>query len=382
MKLCHAGHTVLMVEEHDQIGRPFQCAGLVNPGAMKKVGLESTALTRIWGARIHGPGGTLVEIGTPERTRTWSVCRKLFDEAIVAQAISSGSSIMLNSKPIKTSISEDCVFTTILTDGEELTVKSKVLLGCDGAHSWVRRYHRMGRVRETMIGFQIDVTGYQHKEGKLDMYTGHKIAPGFFAWAIPTGTTTRIGTFSRPDLLGSRSSEETLTELINHELWKHRFDGCSEVGRYCGPVPAKPIRKPAVGRVFVFGDAAGLCKPTTGGGIGPGFLHVDNSLELISNVIGSERPNLNATDRLARQIIKPIMKRHSRARALRDFFLTNSTDEELESIFRIWARPDVIEIIQKYGEIENPVPLGLKMLKDVPEFRRIAIRAANSLVFA
>ena len=76
------------------------------------------------------------------------------------------------------------------------------------------------------------------------------------------------------------------------------------------------------------------------------------------------------------------MKRHSRARALRDFFLTNSTDEELESIFRIWARPDVIEIIQKYGEIENPVPLGLKMLKDVPEFRRIAIRAANSLVFA
>ena len=47
-----------MVEEHDQIGRPLQCAGLVNPGAMKKVGLESTALTRIWGARIYGPGGT------------------------------------------------------------------------------------------------------------------------------------------------------------------------------------------------------------------------------------------------------------------------------------------------------------------------------------
>ena len=110
--------------------------------------------------------------------------------------------------------------------------------------------------------------------------------------------------------------------------------------------------------------------------------HVDNSLELISKIIRSDSLNWNATDRLAKQIIKPIMKRHNRARALRDFFLTNSTDEELESIFRIWARPDVIEIIQKYGEIENPVPLGLKMLKDVPEFRRLAIRAANSLVFA
>tara|TARA_B100000925_G_scaffold289331_1_gene271988 strand:+ start:603 stop:1808 length:1206 start_codon:yes stop_codon:yes gene_type:complete len=381
-KLCHAGHTVLIIEEHDQIGRPFQCAGLVNPGSMEKVGLESTALTRIWGARIHGPSGTLVEIGTPERTRTWSVCRKLFDEAIVAQAISAGCSIMLNSTPKNTSISEDYIITTLSTDGGELTVKSKVLLGCDGAHSWVRRYHRMGRVRETMIGFQIDVTGYQHKDGKLDMYTGQQIAPGFFAWAIPTGTTTRIGTFSRPDLLGEISSEETLTELLNHELWKDRFEGCSEVGRYCGPVPAKPVKKPALGRVFLFGDAAGLCKPTTGGGIGPGFTHVDNSLELVSKVIESDNINSNATDRWARQIIKPIMKKHDRARALRDFFLTNSTDEELDSIFRVWARPEVIELIQKYGEIENPVPLGLKMLKDVPEFRRIALRAANSLIFA
>ena len=28
------GNSVLMIEEHDQIGRPFQCAGLVNPASM------------------------------------------------------------------------------------------------------------------------------------------------------------------------------------------------------------------------------------------------------------------------------------------------------------------------------------------------------------
>ena len=49
----------------------------------------------------------------------------------------------------------------------------------------------MGRVRETMIGFQIDVTGYQHKEGKLDMYTGHKMhqasLPGLYPPALLLG---------------------------------------------------------------------------------------------------------------------------------------------------------------------------------------------------
>ena len=381
-QLVVMGHSALIIEEHEQIGRPFQCAGLINPGSMAKVGLENTAQTRIWGARIHSPFGTLVEIGTPERTRTWSVCRKLFDEAVVTQALRAGATLKLNTKPTATKVMDDRIETTCVTNGSEITVSSRVLLGCDGAHSWVRRYHRMGNIREMMIGYQIDVTGYSHKEGKLDMYTGHDIAPGFFAWAIPTGTTTRIGTFSRADLLQERSSEETLNSLLTHEIWSDRFSNCNVVGRYCGPVPAKPLTRPSRGRIMLFGDAAGLCKPTTGGGIGPGFDHVDSSLEHISRVISKDTINKRKADKVTSGIIKPISRKHDRARALRDAFLTSTTDEELESIFKIWAKPQVIELIQKYGEIENPIPLGLKMLKEVPEFRRVASKAAGSLIFA
>ena len=381
-RLANRGKSVLMVEEHAQIGRPFQCAGLVNPGSMAKVGLEKLAQTRIWGARIHGPEGTLVEIGSSDRTRTWSVCRKLFDEAVVNMAISSGAGLMLNSRPVETRVLGDRVETTIESDSGTIQVSSRVLLGADGAHSWTRRYHRMGRVREMMIGFQIDVTGYAHSEGKLDMYTGRTVAPGFFAWAIPTGTTTRIGTFSRPDLLEGRSSEDTLNSLLNHHLWRERFSGCSEVGRYCGPVPAKPVRRPSRGRVMLFGDAAGLCKPTTGGGIGPGFDHVDALVGHISEVIESDEINEKSSDKICIDAIKPIAKKHDRARALRDAFLTSTTDEELEAIFKVWAKPEVIALIQKYGEIENPIPLGLRLLKDVPEFRKLARKAAGSLIFA
>ena len=46
-RLCEGGSTVLIVEEHAQIGRPFQCAGLVNPKAMELVGLTDTVLTPI-----------------------------------------------------------------------------------------------------------------------------------------------------------------------------------------------------------------------------------------------------------------------------------------------------------------------------------------------
>ena len=53
--LGRSGHSVLIIEEHSEIGRPFQCAGLVNPGAMARVPLEKTVLSPIWGARINSP---------------------------------------------------------------------------------------------------------------------------------------------------------------------------------------------------------------------------------------------------------------------------------------------------------------------------------------
>ncbi|MBT4407950.1 MAG: FAD-dependent oxidoreductase, partial [Euryarchaeota archaeon] len=39
-KLSEKGHKVLLLEEHSEIGRPFQCAGLVTPKVMEMVGLH------------------------------------------------------------------------------------------------------------------------------------------------------------------------------------------------------------------------------------------------------------------------------------------------------------------------------------------------------
>ena len=180
---------ILILEEHSEIGRPFQCAGLVNPKAMASVGLLNTVLTPIWGARIYSPEGTLVEIGQEDKIRTWSVCRKLFDEAVVIQSIKSGADIWLSSKPVNLEVNEDRVEIEILTPTGIKKLTTKIVCGADGAHSWVRRTMRMGRPKETMIGMQIEVTGYRGKSGKLDMYTGTDISPGVFAWVIPSGDT-------------------------------------------------------------------------------------------------------------------------------------------------------------------------------------------------
>ena len=380
-KLNDYGHSVLLLEEHDEIGRPFQCAGLVNPAAMETIGLESSILTSIWGANIHSPNGKRVSIGDPNIPRTFSVCRKIFDEAVVMQSIATGTEIMLSTKPVSASIENEYVEVNIDGPNGSETVRCKLLCGADGAHSWVRRKFRMGNPTETMIGFQIEVTGYSGDDGMLDMYTGESIAPGFFSWAIPTGETTRLGTWTKANLMGGTSSEEFMSRLIEDKNLNSRFADCSEVARFCGPVPSGIVRRPMRERVALFGDAAGICKPTTGGGIGPGFKQVDMLVPLLSNAI-SENDLSEVRMKALSSKLKQMKRDQRKKRALRDAFLTEMNDSELEDIFSVWARPEVTDLINEFGDIENPIPLGVKMLREVPEFRRLAGRAAKAILWS
>tara|TARA_B100001173_G_scaffold312556_1_gene334753 strand:- start:7137 stop:8339 length:1203 start_codon:yes stop_codon:yes gene_type:complete len=380
-KLVGLGHSVLIVEEHSEIGRPFQCAGLVNPGAMQRVPMEDTILSPIWGARINSPSGITVDIGSPERIRTWSVCRKKFDEGVVRLAVNNGAEIVLGSRPSDISIQDDYAEVTITNSDSENIVRCSLICGCDGAHSWVRREMKMGRPKEMMIGYQLEVTGYEGEEGKLDMFTGEDIAPGFFAWAIPSGDTTRIGMWSRSDMLSGKSCEMMVDYLMNHSVWKDRFTGCKIIGRFGGPVPSGLLRFPMKERVALFGDASGACKPTTGGGIGTGFDQVDVLVPKLSEYMLSGDLSEQKMRRLCKSI-EPLRRKLKRARALRDAFLTQVTDDELDEVFRVWSRPEVTEIINQSGEIDNPIPLGLRLLKEVPEFRSLASKAASAVIWS
>ena len=381
--LSQRGQRVLLLEEHSEIGRPFQCAGLVTPNAMKQVGLFDTILEEVDGALIHGPSGTLVPVGTSGKVRTYVVCRKLFDEGVVKQSMLSGTTLWLNSKPINAESNEDCVSIMLSKEGVETEITTKLLIGCDGAHSWTRRHFKMGRPKELMIGFQTEVVGYKNRKRWLEMYSGSAIAPGFFAWVIPSGNDScRIGLWSTADRLEGKSIEECYHSLLNHPLWKDRFADIKETARYCGPVPSGMVKKPYKNRVLLLGDAAGMAKPTTGGGIGPGFEQINGIVDKLSLAI--DRNNLSETNlkHIAKAHFEKMKKDQNRARALRNLLVSDCEDTELDHNFEQFAKPEIINLINQVGDIEKPVPLGMALLRKVPAFRKMALRAGMKLIFS
>ena len=381
--LAQRGQRVLILEEHEEIGRPFQCAGLVTPNAMKQVNLYETILEDIDGALIHGPSGTLVPVGTGGDVKTFVVCRKLFDQGVVQKAMANGATLWLNSKPINAEVNDDYVQLTIQSDGQIITITTKLLIGCDGAHSWTRRHFKMGHPKELMIGFQVEVVGYEYRKRWLEMYSGSEIAPGFFAWVIPSGNDScRIGLWSTADRLEGRSIEECYNALLDHPLWKDRFANVSEVARYCGPVPSGMVRKPFKNRVLLLGDACGMAKPTTGGGIGPGFEQISGIVDNLSLAIDKNQLTENNLKTICKSHFDKMKKDQNRAKALRNLLVSDCSDKELDRHFEQFAKPEIINLINEAGDIEKPVPLGMALLRRVPAFRKLAIKAGFKYIFS
>jgi hypothetical protein len=79
--------------------------------------------------------------------------------------------------------------------------------------------------------------------------------------------------------------------------------------------------------------------------------------------------------------MEQMRREQQRSRALRDFFVTSRSDAELHHHFELFAKPEVIEMINEQGDIERPVALGMALMKEVPEFRKIALKAGFAMMF-
>lgn len=381
--LSACGIRVLMLEEHAEIGRPFQCAGLVTPSAMDAVGAHHTVLEEVDGALIHGPSGTLVPVGTEGTLRTYVVCRKRFDQFVVQQAMESGAELWLNATPTEAEVNDNGATLTVNRGGAAAKITCKLIIGADGAHSWTRRNFKMGRPKELMIGFQTEVIGYEGRDRWLEMYSGQAIAPGFFAWVIPSGFGShRIGLWSTADRLNGRSIESCYQDLIDHPLWKDRFENVTEVARYCGPVPSGMVKRNVKQRVMLLGDAAGMAKPTTGGGIGPGFHQIQCILNPLVEAIVNDNLNEPALKSITKKPWESMKREQDRARALRNLLVSDCSDETLDKHFRAFAHPNTLKLINEIGDIEKPVPLGMALLRQVPAFRPLALKAGVRLLLS
>ena len=75
-------------------------------------------------------------------------------------------------------------------------------------------------------------------------------------------------------------------------------------------------------------------------------------------------------------------KEQNRARSLENLLVSDCEDEVIEITEDNLLSQEIVELINQVGDIEKPVPLGLALIRKVPAFRKLALKAGMKLIFS
>ena len=166
---------------------------------------------------------------------------------------------MLGHRVMVVSTDEDGASVQV-SDGEERrTLRSRALVLASGFGSDLTGQLGLGKVGDFATGVQAEVMAPD--VDRIHVYFGRGIAPGSFAWLVPTREgRALVGLLCRHR--GHAHLEKLLLKLQAQGVVTEVTRAPSRWG-----IPLRPLPRTYGRRVLAVGDVAGQVKPTTGGGM-------------------------------------------------------------------------------------------------------------------
>ncbi len=356
-------HDVVVIEEHEKVGRPLQCAGLVSPRTIDGITKDSV-LRVIKDFVLHSPGEERIELHARE-PKGVVIDRRMFDSELANRAIDLGAHFRLNTRISKIKSGENGVTLDCWSDHQHTEIKSLLVVGADGPRSIVRKNVTKRNFEILYKGAQFEGSDPSSDDRVVEMWIGNDIAPGFFAWKIPTGDTLRVG-------LCTKSDDPPMSLLKSFA--RKNFPDMRVTDKQSGLIPVGQIGKLVSGRLALIGDAAGQTKPITGGGV---FLGKRAS-ELLAESIMVKGVCPEALAGYEQKYCGEFGQEISRAWLIRKI-INRLSDKKLDNAVRILSEKAVVSIFEEEGDIDNPAGISSAILRKSPKLLQFAPALLRSL---
>lgn len=349
-KAAESGANVVIFEEHPRAGWPIQCAGLLGVRAMEEseLPLAKFAIRSVRGAMVVSPGGFQVAFKSHD-VKAWVVDRRLFDRALLAEAAKSGAEVRMGT-PV-TGLAARKGGRSLLKVGrgsDQEKIEAKVVVSAEGVGGRIARMAGISPPSAIFSSAQVEVPFEVDDQEMVEVFLGERIAPGFFAWAIPASEgTARVG------LCCKERACLHLKRLLKSPAIRGRVRG-GPLHLVVGGLPLGPPASTVADGIIAVGDAAGQVKPTSGGGIYPGLV----SAKIAGTVAAAASQEGDAS--AARLQEYDMRWRRDLGRELRLGMIVHKmraemADGEVDDLIRhLGDREDLIRIIEEVGDIDRP----------------------------
>jgi geranylgeranyl reductase family protein len=364
-QLSKNGFDVAVIEEHSEIGRPVHCTGIMGKDSFSEYDLPRSAiLNDLRTVRFYSPSGQTFSY-THDRIEAVVVDRSVFDEALGRDAKAAGATMIHETRA--TSIQNDSSHVRIkLRSGEELKARACVL-AC-GANYTVQRTLGLGTPSFFLSSAQAELPA--GPEGDVEMHFSSQTAPKGFAWVVPVRRGTR--NYVRVGLMCEAQVEERFRSFVLSVAPRWDIPGGLDLKPVRKILPLAPISRTFADRLLIVGDAAGLVKPTTGGGIYYSIVSGAIAANVLADSLKSDRLDAGSLSiyatrwqqRLGSELKAQMVFRHH-AQSL--------ADSDIEDIFDLVRTDGVLPLVRKSAKFNQHRKLIWDLLRHT-QFRQILLR--------
>jgi geranylgeranyl reductase family protein len=366
-RLASQGHDVLMLEEHATIGAPVHCTGLLGLEAFDEFDLpRDIILSQAGAAKFWGAAGQSVTIRS-ERIQAAIIDRAALDARLAARATGAGAELRPGCRAEAVEVGPSEVRVT--ASGLEAPVAARACVLACGANYRFHRALGLGLPDVYLQSAQLETTFPETAD--VEVRFGRDVAPSGFAWLVPfrrgESPHARIGLMA--ETRGRDRFETFLASL------------CARLGVGRNAVPAPRLKMWPLGpetrtyadRVVAVGDAAGLVKPTTGGGIYYGLLSGSIAADVLGDALGRDRLGGSALRRyetlwrrrLGQEIRVGLAFRRIAARL---------SDESIDSLIDLARVNGIVPLLQENASFNWHRKAAIALLGH-PSFRKIVFKS-------
>jgi len=354
--------SVAVIEQHDTIGKPVQCAGLITPRVFEQFKIPSDHVIEnsITTAHIHSPQDHILTIGG-NKIHAYSINRIQFDQVLADQAEQQGARIITGEKV--QSVQREDSHIEICTH-KKRNIHSSVIVGADGPQSTIRDVFCFPSPLKYLKGIGAHLTNTAIDPSTVEIFVGNAFAPEFFAWIIPTnkdGTTARVGLC----VPFNDTPKPFFDRFIQDSIIKP-YIGKATIQEYmAGLIPLGALKQTIDDRVLLVGDSAAQVKPTSGGGIFTGLTCAQIAAQTIKQAVHTQNFSKQILIKYHNNWRKTIGRELLIGIKLHQLYAT-FTDQQFDKYIKKFNDPSLNTTINEHGDIDYPSKLIKPMLKHTP----------------
>ncbi len=366
-------NSVGIFEEHKEIGKPVNCAGLISLSGFQKLKIKvpnECIQNIVRGSVFFSPSGYKFEVKRKE-SQAYVIDRAKFDKYMMEIVEDMDGKVYLDTK-VRSIVKERSQAVGLVVQNSQniREINSNLVIDGEGVRAkFIKEMELVPSRRETLIpAVQYEMKNVQFDEDLVQIYIGRKVAPGFFAYVIPTSdNTARVA-------IGSKIGKPK--DYINYFIKKHpiaskilkegivyqRGGGLIMIGG--------PIKKTYAPAFLGIGDSVGQVKATTGGGVVFGGL--------CAKIAGKIAVEALARDDYSATFLKKYQTewqerylRELRLMKLLRGILNAMPDRVIDELFLAISNQGIPELIEEMGDMDMQGALIRKILFS-PKIFRIA----------